>query len=284
MVDDPSTSGISVNPFNIIDAIEYKSSNAVPTSQAGAKDGTIAVVTGPNQVIFDTGYLPKDSLLGLHQFYVKWYSSVAGTLANGQIWNGLVFQYWKKDSSGNETNVYNYEVPWHDDISPYGLNWCGLCFFFEGYQYRIVIVSDSSISDTDWVGLDYIRMNDIDPVMLAGNYAEGGTVYNNGAPAVPQILQSRVGVSIAGGGYSYTVNISIPLVNSGADMTALVSTDLSSATVSGANPQDIYASLIGTSGSTITVAITNTMGANWSATGTVYVNCIFYIHEYVTPL
>ena len=267
MVDDPITTGIGTNPLNIFDGVHYKTNNAISTPQNGAKDNTIAVVTGPNQVLMDTGYLTPDILLGLHQFYVKWYSSLVGVGGNG-----LILQYWKKDPSGNETHIYDVEIPYHDDISPYGLNWAGLCFLFEENQYRFVIVSDPSLSDTDWVGIDYIRYVPIDITAVNGDCAYGGTISNGGAPAVPMMYPFSFNITGNGSAYYYTSTVTMNV--SIADLQVVVAANSTS--------PDYYAIITGVSGNTFNVTVVNRAGTTWS--GSCGVTCFIYMHQYVTPL
>ena len=148
-----STTGLTKNAPKLIEATANMGSDAFLKEISDAKDGTVAAVNGPDQVILDTDYFPVNEFVGVHHLDVTWFSSLVGI---GGM--GLVLEYWQKDQSGDESLVLSVDVPWHDNISDEFGNSGGEGIFHRNRQYRFVIKSHSNLSDTNWVGVDFLRI------------------------------------------------------------------------------------------------------------------------------
>lgn len=154
MGESSSIKGLRKNMFNILDGQHNIHDNATLVDESNAKDGVVAAVKGPNRPIIDTGYYEMNELVGLHQLKIRWF----GSITSGP---GVVVQYWKKDVDGNESHV-DFPIPWMSDISPIYGNSAKRVYFSPNYQYRIKVISDPSILDTDYVAVDYFNVLPVD--------------------------------------------------------------------------------------------------------------------------
>lgn len=258
-----NTTGLTKNTFKIIESTSNLGQDAIIDQNADAKDGTYAKVRGPNKIIVDTGYFPINELIGLHQVSVRWFSSISSG-------NGIQIQYWRKDASGNEANVSNVDVPWNNDISPLFGNSGGFSYFFENYQYRIVIVSEPSIFSTDWVAVDYIKLVPNDMWALKGDAVYGGA-YNGNVPGVPQLINYTFNVPAGGSASSYTATVSLNSCKG----TSVV------AAINDANVDRIV-KVNNVTDNSFDVTVTHRAGTTWS--GQCGVTCFIYTHVYGVPL
>lgn len=153
---DETVTGMSKNGPRIVDATAYMGRDAVVQNIPDAMDGTVAKVAGANKIILDTGYLPPNEFVGVHHIDIIWYSSFAGNVSGTKY--GLTLQYWCKDTNGNESMSTSVDIDWHDDISDEFGNSGGGGYFDKNKQYRFVIVSHSTLADTEWVGVDFLRI------------------------------------------------------------------------------------------------------------------------------
>ena len=146
-------SGLTKNIFHLIEGSgENLGKDAITTQNLDAKDGVLASVKGPNQVIMDTGYFPMNELLGLHQLKITWFSDIdPGTV-------GLQVQYWKKGADGVEYLSQSVDVANVENLSNNTGNGIGYCYFPPNYQYKIKVVSSPNINPDDWVKVDYISL------------------------------------------------------------------------------------------------------------------------------
>lgn len=148
--------GLTKNSAKIIEATSYLGINAFIKQIDDAKDGTVAYVVGPNKTIVDTGYFPMNAFIGVHHLDITWFASFAHNVSG--IKYGLTLQYWSKDASGTETLSRQVDMDWHDNISDEFGNSGGGGYFDRNKQYRFVIVSHSTLADTEWVGVDFLRI------------------------------------------------------------------------------------------------------------------------------
>lgn len=194
------TTGLTKNIFHIIEGTRNRADNVAKWDIDDAKDGVVAAVIGPNQTIVDTDYYPMNELIGLHQLKVRWFTSITSG-------NGLVVQYWKKDADGNET---------HTDVSigisaavgnigeTFG-NSADKLYFSPNYQYRIKVISDPSILDTDYVSIDFIGLLPINEWNLSTSYV----LADSGGPRLLSMYPTYVvvtgnGSAVGTAHYSYS--------------------------------------------------------------------------------
>jgi hypothetical protein len=159
MVVDQNTTGITANPFRIIQAIDKIGLNAEVTIQPLASFGVMASVTGPNQIIMDTGYLPLNGLIGPAHIEMVWftndptgYRDISGYSVN--------LEFWKMDLNGNETLSFIVPFGYDGTTLSSGLDSSGSVYFAPEYQYRFVLRSYTSdyIGLTDVIGIDFIKI------------------------------------------------------------------------------------------------------------------------------
>lgn len=198
-----NNTGIPVNGPRIIDGLSKSVPGTFPKVIEGSYNGAVAAVVGPDKTIFDTGYIKKNELVGVHHLDVTWFSSLTGIGGYG-----LIFEYWEKDEDGNESlSQPPIEIPWHDDISDEFGNSAGEGVFHRNKQYRFVIKSHSSLADTDWVGLDFVRIIFEDhwkPGLITVYASPNKNPINLGFDAL------RVGVTNPNATNSCTVEVSMP--------------------------------------------------------------------------
>jgi hypothetical protein len=109
------------------------------------------------------------------------------------------------NSSGNESLAYTVYTAYHADISPIFGNGIGECIFESNTTYRIIITSDSSISDSDWVGVDYIIMKPVNEYNITSYGIFGGTVPVTEQRVVDSINIAGTGTQTASAHYTFPV-------------------------------------------------------------------------------
>lgn len=165
MGESSSIKGLRKNMFNILDGQHNIHDNATLIDESNAKDGVVAAVKGPNKPIIDTGYYEMNELVGLHQLKIRWFSN----LTSG---NGLVVQYWKKDADGNESHT-DFPVSISATVGNIGEtfgNSADKLYFSPNYQYRIKVISAPSISDANYVSVDFIGLLPINEWNVSTSY------------------------------------------------------------------------------------------------------------------
>ena len=193
MVVEEFTTGLTVNPYRMIQAIEKLGPNASIVNNPDATDGLLASVTGPNLIIMDTGYLPMNELIGAHHIDIRWYSNIGSGY-------GMTLQYWKMDRDGNETLCRSRDVDWHDDISDEFGNSGGGGWFNQNYQYRFILISHSTVGLFENVQVDFIKITTEDPWMVGVNTLHGDP--SSGAPNNPVLIPLPASVTGDGSNFS----------------------------------------------------------------------------------
>jgi hypothetical protein len=193
--------GIAKNLFNIIDGCYYIGVDAVIEDHADARGGQYAKVYGSDKTILDTGWSSENAWVGLHQLSIRWYSDLA------EDEYGLLVEYWKRDSAGNESLAFKTQVQWNALFSDEMGNGIGLKYFTENYEYRIVVKSYPAIAEDKYVAVDYIRILPTDmwaskTAFLYSSVEHEMTVQNHFIDIVP--------VTGDGSGFSYAVTVNIP--------------------------------------------------------------------------
>lgn len=199
MPESSSIKGLRKNMFNIVDAQNAIHDDAILNGEPLAKDGFTAAVKGPGKILIDTGYYGMNELVGLHQIKMRWFSNIISG-------NGLTIQYWRKDKDGNEEKIYPNDIPWRSGISQIFGNGAGTCYFQENYQYRIKVISHFSLSNDDYVGIDYFTLKPIDEWGVRSVFIQAGT--HSSAPRVLTTYIDSINVNgngsqIATAHYSY---------------------------------------------------------------------------------
>ena len=189
MVVSQNTTGVTTNPYRMIQATEKIGSGADVVNNTNATFGLVASVNGPGQIIVDTGYFPFNEFIGAHHLDIRWFSN----LASG---NGLTVQYWKKDINGIETMCQSVDVPWYGNISPTFGNSASGGWFNQNYQYRFLILSHSSVSATSYVAIDFLKITVLDPWRTGINGLYGGN-----APSQAIFLQDTISTGALSGNY-----------------------------------------------------------------------------------
>lgn len=198
------TEGIARNIFNIIDASYYIGSDATPEPEPDARNGEYALAYGPNKEIVDTGWTMPNAYVGLHDLTIKWYSS---GLNDGDY--GLVIEYWKKDSEGNEVLATMFQTTWDGYISDEFGDSIGLIPFAENYQYRIIVKSHPSIPEDEFIAVDYIRVIDLHPYMVNAGYVYG-VAGDEGSMALQRSWPEIYTVTGDGSTYHYDLTVNVP--------------------------------------------------------------------------
>lgn len=191
--------GLTKNPFRVLNAQNYKSLDSFLASYSDALGEEVATVIGPNKTLMDTDYFPMNEFIGLHQMSVRWDSSISEG-------NGLIVEYYWKDKDGTEGS-YPITAQWHADISDEFGSGVGQAYFHENHQYKVVIKSHPDIGDTDYVSLDYLKLEVADARKVTSQFTYAG----NGGE-VPAIQVLRAGSSVVtGNGTDYAYGVTIPL-------------------------------------------------------------------------
>jgi len=259
------TEGLGRNVFNNIDACYYIGRDATPEPEPDAMNGVYALVYGPNKEIIDTGWSPMNAWNGLHSAAIRWFSNLSMDDP------GLIVEYWKRDSEGNEVLARDpIELTWDTyNSDEYGDN-CGVNLFSENYEYRIIVKSHPSLSENEWVAVDYIRIIILDYHQVMAGYVSG-VEDDEGAVAIqvdwPEIY------SITGDGTAFvtrTITYPVPLEVLGAFPT------MSSRNFG----YEVIPFLINEDDFTIRASRYN--GANWS--GTIEVVCDLKLLLIIKPL
>lgn len=252
--------GIAKNIFNIIDASYYLGKDAQVTPNADARGGQYAKVFGPNQIIVDTGWSTMNAWVGQHEMNVRWFTDTSS-------YYGAILEYWMKDREGVETLVHSTDLHFMNDVSDEYGNSAGVAYFNENYQYKMVIRSHPSVSQEEYVAVDYINIRPVDPNSVKASYVYAGA---NGAQKTPTIRGFYIHVLGDGSNYRYSTTYTIPV-----DLTDLY---FNVAVCLYGNSEGKYvAGFYNYSGDTITVTVTHVDGTMWS--GDLVVSCILYIHE-----
>jgi hypothetical protein len=240
MVVSQNTTGVTTNPYRMIQATEKMGSGADVVNNNNATFGLVASVNGPGQIIMDTGYFPFNEFIGAHHLDIRWFSN----LASG---NGLTVQYWKKDINGIETMCQSVDVPWYGNISPTFGNSASGGWFNQNYQYRFLILSHSSVSATSYVAIDFLKITVLDPWRTGINGLYGGN-----APSQAIFLQDTISTGALSGNYTYT-------------FVTTCSFNPSIASIIGISPQqDLILAVIASDSSTFTWTLTHRAGTTWS--------------------
>jgi len=262
MVEQTNVTGITTNPFKIIQATDKIGKDAQTVENSDASFGTLAQVFGPNQVIMDTGYFSANEFIGPHHIDVRWYNSInSGT--------GLVFEYWRKDESGLETLVQSANIDWHDDISDeFGAS-AGKAYFLPNTECRFIIKSHYSVTTSQWVAVDFIKITIMD--MFAANV--DNLVSSNGMPSYLHIDSGILSGAVSGSPSSGTIIVSV--TTGWNPLNAVINT-----TVYG--DPNYYAIISDRSSTTFTIYMMRR--DNTTVNGTVYVAWTAFITDYYIPL
>jgi hypothetical protein len=248
MVVSQNTTGLTTNPYRMIQATEKIGNAADVVNNPNATFGLVASVNGPGQVIMDTGYFPFNEFIGAHHLDIRWFSN----LASG---NGLTVQYWKIDNNGVETMCQSVDVPWYGNISPTFGNSAFGGWFNQNYQYRFVVLSHSSVPATSYVAVDFLKLTAEDPWSVDIGSLTGDPV--SGAPSKPILAQLPITVSPSG---NYTYSYTFTAVGWTPNIASIV----------GVSPlQDIILAVTVTTSTTFTFTLTHRAGTTWSATNLV---------------
>jgi hypothetical protein len=146
-----NTNGLTTNPYRVIQAVEKIGNGADVVQNASASFGTVASVTGPNQIIMDTGYFPMNEFLGAHHFDVRWFSNIGSG-------NGINVQWWKMDKNGVESmSAIAYLAYFEGVADGFGTSGGG-AYFSPNYQYRFVLISDSTVTANEYVAVDFMKI------------------------------------------------------------------------------------------------------------------------------
>ncbi len=169
--------GVHRNIFNVIDSTVYSGDDSTPISNPDARGGEESRVYGPNQKIMDTGWSDFNAWNGAHALTCRWFSNLTNEKP------GLLIEYWKKDADGNQS-LKSYNIRWVDSVSPKAGNGAGFLNFSENNQYRILVKSHPTLAETDWVAMDYLKINPIDnwtvkssAIFPSGNFIAAPRVY-----------------------------------------------------------------------------------------------------------
>lgn len=191
--------GISSNPFSIVQAIEKIGPDATPVGNAAASNGYVAQVVGPSKIIMDTGYFPANTFLGPVRLDIMYYSSVTGS-------NVLTFEIWRKDETGYEEKVYTIDKQWYADISAGFGQGVGFNYYTANNEYRYIIKSTSANAAGTTVGVDFIRIVPMPVFNVGPKYQYSGTLANYGSPYAYAIDMGKSTCASAGSS-GFTLNV-----------------------------------------------------------------------------
>lgn len=253
-----ATEGIAKNIFNIIDACYYLGRDATREPEPDAKDGEYALVYGPDKEIMDTGWSEENAWIGPHTSTVRWFTNSIAS-------QPLVVEYHSRDTEGNEYSLKR-TIPFMTDISDEFGNSAGTSFFFENYQYRIILKSNIDVAENEFVAVDTMR------IIPTSVFSVEGKVYGtpDGLPAMPKIRAGEVVCYTSGTAHTAigTVTLEFPLP------------EFFFVTVSVRDDSIFVPRIQSKSADKFTVAVWRTDDANWS--GGVLVEYIF-LGYYVPP-
>lgn len=192
--------GVSNNPFQIIGASEKIGRDATIYEKSEAGDGIVARVIGPNKVIMDTGYFPKNTLLGVVRPDIKFWSSV---VASDQI----TFEVWRKNPQGYEELVDSRDVDYVELISNHPGSSCGTRHHSVNYEYRFIVKSHSTIADNTVIEVDFLRITVSDLYATTAHNAYPNLDDNTGAPLRYTVDSFNLYSACAGHGPYWTTQL-----------------------------------------------------------------------------
>ena len=261
MVVSQNTTGVTTNPYRMIQATEKIGNGADVVNNSDASFGLVASVTGPGKTIMDTGYFPFNEFIGAHHLDIRWYSNISSGY-------GMTLQYWKMDINGVETLCRSVDIDWHSDISDEFGNSAGGGWFNQNYQYRFVVISHATVPLTSYVAIDFLKLTSENPWSVGVQSLHGGP---SGAPNNPVLMQVQVPVTVSGG-YSYTTVVTV------------TGWTPNMASIVGVSPlQDIILAVTSSDSTTFTFTLTHRAGTTWSYTN-LMVNFLVMTTDYYYSL
>lgn len=185
-----NTIGVQKNPFNIFPSGHNQdNTKAVLMQNSDALDGSCYGTNDSNQVIFDTGYIEPNTFIGTHQVLLKWFTDLPSGV------NGLTFQYWRMDSSSNETLINSYDVPYQPNWSDTVGDGLLLCSFSENYSYRFVVSSLSSLPSGNFVAVDYLMIKSLDDWNILSYKIQPGFGDQTGASTIETRITDTLNIT-----------------------------------------------------------------------------------------
>jgi hypothetical protein len=247
--------GLPKNPFNILNGSNNRGSDGILLENELAIDGELTGTNDASQVVFDTGYMPSNTVVGLHQMYVRFFAEGVDDQDNA-----LTVTYYIQGDNGEDLVALSFDTVYKSPISPIIGNGMGLCYFYENYKYRIVIESHASLQDGQQVGVDYVKLVPRDPLSMIGYqcYVSGGNLY------VPITFPVRLELTPSGSNYYYSVSYTYPT-------TMINAIPVACATAT--NP-DYFADITYYDDTGFTAIIANKDGTNWSGPTAGFINVI----------
>ena len=253
--------GLLKNMGGLIDATTYKGEDSfVNPNVPEARGGDTVKAIGPDKNLFDTKYLYFNEFIGVYQLYIRAFSN----LSDGA--NAIVTEHWKKDAEGNEILISS-EDTWVDTLARIGGLGIGRGYFHENNQHRIIIKTSKSLSETDYIELDYVKLMPIDLWSVSSPLYKYNQSYD--VPALMQVRKVELTITGDGSSDTYTVTYNLPFET--------VSYWVTPAIYESAGK--IFPVVINVTGTSFTVAATH-KSSNWSGS----VNVVCTIFSFETPM
>lgn len=251
MVEYEIANGLIRNPFHILDAVNDSiSRDAMEVYNEDGMDYSVAMAIGPDKVLMDTGYLDANTLIGVHNASIRFYTPSSVTYP-------IIFEYWFLAPDGTEGSV-TVNTIFQNDIGDEWGRGIGFAYFHENYQYRIIVRTHSSLGEDEYVWVDYVKLTAFDPKTPSSMYAAASST----DPEVPAIQVERSGwENFYGDGSSYTYQ---QTYNLGA------TPQRAHITVTAYSVLGITANIYNVSAPYFTVRAWRTNGSSWSGTISIF--------------
>jgi hypothetical protein len=259
MTVDQKSSGITLNPFRIIQATDKLGPDAEVVPNSRATYGLVASVTGPNKIIMDTGYFPANELVGNHHMEIQWFAvdPTGYRYLNGYT---LQLEYWAIDINGNETNPLTVPLYTTGTVDSMTFAMAPPVSFSPNNQYRFILRSSTTgyLNLTDQVSVDYLKIQVEDMGKVSGE-----SYSNLGLVSIPTM--------VTGDNTNYTFS------------TVVTAGGMQYATIIPASPNpNLIASITNKTVTGFTLTLTHRAGTNW--TGTYIVDILIIQSVYVQPI
>jgi hypothetical protein len=254
-----NSSGITTNPFRIIQATDKLGPDAEIAPNSRATHGLVASVSGPNKIIMDTGYFPANELVGAHHIEVQWFAIDPTGYRYLNSYTAEL-EYWVLDVNGNETNPLTVPLASNGIVDPMSFALAPPVSLSANNQYRFIVrsIPGTYLAYTDQISVDYIKIQVEDMGKVSGEgYANLGLV------SIPTM--------VTGDNTNYTFS------------TVVTAGGMQLASIIPASPNpNLIASITNKTVTGFTLTLTHRSGTNW--TGTYIVDILIMQSVYVQPI
>jgi hypothetical protein len=252
--------GLLRNIDGVLDAVNFPGEGATTQPNPNARNGDAIRAYGSDKTLFDTKYMAFSEFNGPHSIYARAFSNITdGTPA-------ITTEVWMRDKDGVENMVSRID-DWVAVLAENGGLGIGRGFFHENYQHRIVIKTSPTLSDSEYIDLDYVRLMPTDLWSVSTPIFKYNPSYN--VPAMLNVRLAEIEITGDGSSDTYTATYSLPFETVAYWVTPTIYESAGK----------IYPVITAVNSDNFTVAATH-KSSNWSGT----VNVVCTIFSFETPV